>query len=58
MCAPTIDAREAACREVQARTGAAFVPPYNHPAVIAGQGTIALELLEQAGVGCAGCGCW
>ncbi|KAL4437503.1 hypothetical protein ABPG77_003484 [Micractinium sp. CCAP 211/92] len=48
VCAPTIDAREAACREIQERTGAAFVPPYNHPAVIAGQGTIALEFLEQA----------
>lgn len=51
VCAPTIDAREAACREIQERTGAAFVPPYNHPAVIAGQGTIALEFLEQAGAG-------
>lgn len=51
VCPPTIDAREAACREIRERTGAAFVPPYNHPAVIAGQGTIALELLEQAGSG-------
>ncbi|KAL4452087.1 hypothetical protein ABPG75_007749 [Micractinium tetrahymenae] len=48
VCAPTIDAREAACRDIQAQTGATFVPPYNHPAVIAGQGTIALEFLEQA----------
>lgn len=47
LCEPTIDAREAACAEIQRRTGAAFIPPYNHPAVIAGQGTVALELLQQ-----------
>ncbi len=32
---------------VQAETGAAFIPPYNHPDVISGQGTIALEFLQQ-----------
>ena len=31
-----------------AETGATLIPPYNHPDVIAGQGTAALELLEQA----------
>ena len=30
-----------------ASRGAALVPPYDHPDVIAGQGTIGLELLEQ-----------
>jgi threonine dehydratase/serine racemase len=30
------------------RTGAYLVPPYNHPDVMAGQGTVALELIEQA----------
>ena len=30
------------------RTGAALVPPYDHPDVIAGQGTLALELAEDA----------
>lgn len=39
--------REAAAAEVQARTGATMVPPFDHPWVIAGQGTIALEVLEQ-----------
>lgn len=33
--------------QVQERTGAAFVPPYNDGAVMSGQGTIALEFLEQ-----------
>ena len=29
--------------------GLALIPPYEHPDVIAGQGTVALELIEQAG---------
>ncbi|MCW7941283.1 pyridoxal-5'-phosphate-dependent protein [Streptomyces hygroscopicus] len=32
-----------------AERGLALVPPYEHPHVIAGQGTAALELLEEAG---------
>lgn len=44
-CAPTIAAREAACAKVQRDTGAALVHPYLDPRVIAGQGTVALELL-------------
>lgn len=44
-CAPTIRAREAMCTQVQAATGASVVHPYADPAVIAGQGTAALELL-------------
>ncbi|EFN54876.1 hypothetical protein CHLNCDRAFT_56201 [Chlorella variabilis] len=47
VCEASIDAREAACAAIQRDTGATFVPPYNHPAVISGQGTIALEFLEQ-----------
>ena len=46
-CEPTIDAREAECARLQTETGAAFVHPYNDPKVMAGQGTIALEFLEQ-----------
>ena len=38
-------AREAAAAAVVSRTGGTMVPPYNHPAVMAGQGTLALELL-------------
>ena len=32
-----------------ARTGAVLVPPFEHPHVIAGQGTLALELVQDAG---------
>ena len=46
-CAPTLVAREETAARVEAETGATFIPPYNHPDVIAGQGTTALELLEQ-----------
>lgn len=47
-CAPSQAAREAMCAEVQARTGATLVHPYADVRVMAGQGTIALELLRQA----------
>ncbi|MBU2501438.1 pyridoxal-phosphate dependent enzyme [bacterium] len=48
-CEPTLQARERTLEEVVARTGAAFIHPYNDERVIAGQGTAALELLEEAG---------
>ncbi len=48
-CAPTIAAREAMAAQVQADTGATFVHPYTDPRVIAGQGTVALELLNAVG---------
>jgi threonine dehydratase len=40
--------REALGRAFVERTGATLVPPYDHPDVIAGQGTLALELAEDA----------
>ncbi len=40
--------REALSAAFAARTGATVVPPYEHPDVIAGQGTAALELAEDA----------
>jgi threonine dehydratase len=40
--------REAIAAEIVARTGATLIPPYEHPDVIAGQGTLALELAEDA----------
>jgi len=46
-CEPTLEARESTAARVLAETGGAMVPPYNHPNVIAGQGTIALELLDE-----------
>jgi threonine dehydratase len=48
-CEPNQAAREAALAEVVEHTGAAFVHPYNDPHVIAGQGTAALELIEDVG---------
>jgi len=46
-CEPTLAARESTLAEVVRDTGAAVVHPYNDPRVIAGQGTAALELLEE-----------
>jgi threonine dehydratase len=40
--------REAIAARIVAETGAALIPPYEHPHVIAGQGTLALELFEDA----------
>lgn len=46
-CAPTLAAREATLAHVVEATGATFLHPYNDPRVMAGQGTAALELLEE-----------
>ena len=46
-CAPSTSSREAVFAEVVAGSGADFVHPYNDGRVIAGQGTCALELVEQ-----------
>lgn len=45
---PTTADREATLKEVQARTNALFISPYDHPDIMTGQGTLALELIEQA----------
>jgi threonine dehydratase len=47
-CAPTLAAREAAAARIVAETGAAMIHPFDNPAVMAGQGTAALELMEDA----------
>ena len=44
---PTLPAREARAPRVLAETGATLVHPYNDWRVIAGQGTAALELLDE-----------
>ncbi len=41
------DAAEAAARDFAREHGATFVSPYNHPSVVAGAGTIGLEVLEE-----------
>jgi threonine dehydratase len=46
-CEPTHQAREQTATRVVAETGAALVHPFDDPRVIAGQGTAALELLEE-----------
>ncbi|MCW9706706.1 threonine ammonia-lyase [Fodinibius salsisoli] len=46
-CESTQDARESTLRDVVDETGASFIHPYNNPHIITGQGTAALELLEQ-----------
>ena len=46
-CEPTLAAREAAAAEVIERTGATMIHPYDNFYIIAGQGTAAMELLEE-----------
>jgi threonine dehydratase len=41
------DNREEIAARLLAESGATLVPPYDHPMIIAGQGTSALELLED-----------
>src|SRR5579862_7457570 len=46
-CEPTLAAREAAAAELVERTGAVLVHPYDDDRIIAGQGTAAIELIEE-----------
>jgi threonine dehydratase len=46
-CKPTLAAREEAARKIIEATGASLVHPYDNFNVICGQGTAALELLEE-----------
>src|SRR5438132_508928 len=46
-CEPTLAARESTAAAVLTETNGTLIPPYDHADVIAGQGTAALELLEQ-----------
>lgn len=48
LCRPSQKDREEVLARVLAETGATFIPPFDHPHVIAGQGTAVLELLDQA----------
>jgi threonine dehydratase len=40
--------REAIARKIAAERGAAIVPSYDHPHIIAGQGTVGLEIARQS----------
>ncbi len=48
-CGNSAAARADRLEQLRWETGAEFIHPYNDPRVIAGQGTCALELLEQTG---------
>ena len=43
----TVSEPLAAAQEFAERTGAVYIPPFDHADVVAGQGTLGLELLEQ-----------
>ncbi len=46
-CEPTLEARESTMEAVVKETGCTFIHPYNRFDIIAGQGTAALELMED-----------
>lgn len=46
-CEPTLEARESTLLKIAEETGATVIHPYDNERVIAGQGTAALELLED-----------
>lgn len=43
------ESREAIAGKILEETGATLVPPFDHPMIMAGQGTAAMELLEETG---------
>lgn len=49
-CEPTQAAREAACADVIAKTGATLIHSFENEDVMAGQGTAAMELLDEVDV--------
>jgi threonine dehydratase len=46
-CEPILEARESTLEKIVKDTGANFIHSYDHPDVIAGQGTCALEIFEE-----------
>ena len=49
LCEPTLEARETTLDEITKKTGAQVIHPFNNPNVIAGQGTVALEMIDDLG---------
>src|SRR5690606_22367003 len=43
----TIEESLAAAREFSERTGAVLIHPFDHPDIVAGQGTVGLEIVEE-----------
>jgi len=46
-CEPTLEARESTLKEIQEKTGATEVHPYNNEKVITGQATAAFEMITE-----------
>ena len=46
---PQTESREQVANDLQAAHGYTLIPPFDHPDVIAGQGTAALEMIGQVG---------
>ncbi|MFZ9044452.1 MAG: threonine ammonia-lyase [Cyclobacteriaceae bacterium] len=46
-CAPNEQARVDTCDKIIENTGATFIPPFDHPDIVAGQATCAKELIEE-----------
>jgi threonine dehydratase len=46
---PQTESREELAKRIGAERGLTLVPPYDHPHIVAGQGTAAKELIEDAG---------
>ena len=49
LCEPTLKARRETLEKIAEKTGAYIVHPFNEPKVIAGQGTCAMEMIEDIG---------
>lgn len=47
LCQPTEEARVSTCAQVQRETGATVIHPFDNAQIIAGQGTVGLEILAQ-----------
>nr|WP_184575855.1 threonine ammonia-lyase [Streptomyces zagrosensis] len=47
LCGAVVDETLRAAEEYARETGAVFIHPFDHPDIIAGQGTVGLEILEQ-----------
>ncbi|KAK9237818.1 tryptophan synthase beta subunit-like PLP-dependent enzyme [Lipomyces kononenkoae] len=47
---PTAPEREYVAETIRTKTNAHFIPPYDHPHIILGQGTVLRELISQADV--------
>ncbi len=47
LCESTLEGRESTLKKVVEKTGATFIHPYNDSRIIAGQGTAAVEMLED-----------